>query len=111
MDGKEIHAVGQDNHRPYPVQAGQTYIPVDWLTTHHRHRNSRHTGTDPTIGLTDALIPLSVKHRATITEPKAVGALLRAIHAFEGTFVVQCAMQITPYVFVRPGELRHTEWS
>jgi integrase len=66
---------------------------------------------DPTIGLDDALVPLSVKHRSTITEPKAVGALLRAIHAFEGTFVVQCAMQITPYVFVRPGELRHAEWS
>lgn len=66
---------------------------------------------DPTIGLEGALTPLSVKHRATITEPKAVGALLRAIHAFEGTFVVQCAMQITPYVFVRPGELRHAEWT
>jgi len=66
---------------------------------------------DPTIGLHDALVPLNVKHRATITEPKAVGALLRAIHAFEGTFVVQCAMRITPYVFVRPGELRHAEWS
>jgi len=66
---------------------------------------------DPTIGLHDALIPLNVKHRATITEPKAVGALLRAMHAYEGTFVVQCAMQITPYVFVRPGELRHAEWS
>jgi len=66
---------------------------------------------DPTIGLEGALTPLSVKHRATITEPKAVGALLRAIHAFEGTFVVQCALQITPYVFVRPGELRHAEWS
>ncbi len=66
---------------------------------------------DPTTGLEGALTPLSVKHRATITEPKAVGALLRAIHAFEGTFVVQCALQITPYVFVRPSELRHAEWS
>jgi len=66
---------------------------------------------DPTVGLQGALIPLKVKHRATITEPKAVGALLRAIHAFEGTFVVQCAMRITPYVFVRPGELRHAEWA
>ncbi len=66
---------------------------------------------DPTIGLEGALTPLSVKHRATITEPKPVGALLRAIHAFEGTFAVQCAMQITPYVFVRLGELHHAEWS
>ncbi len=66
---------------------------------------------DPTVGLQGALTPLNVKHRATITEPKAVGALLRAIYAFEGTFVVQCALRITPYVFVRPGELRHAEWS
>ncbi|MDQ6996545.1 MAG: integrase arm-type DNA-binding domain-containing protein, partial [Mariprofundus sp.] len=67
--------------------------------------------SDPTRDLQGALVPLNVQHRATITEPKAVGALLRAIHAFEGTLVVQCAMQITPYVFVRPGELRHAEWS
>ncbi len=66
---------------------------------------------DPTVGLQGALIPLNVKHRATITEPNAVGALLRTIQGFEGTFVVQCALQITPYVFVRPGELRHAEWS
>jgi len=66
---------------------------------------------DPTIGLQGALTPLNVKHRATITEPKQVGALLRAIQGFEGTFIVQCALQITPYVFVRPGELRHAEWS
>jgi integrase len=66
---------------------------------------------DPTIGLQGALTPLTVKHRATITESKKVGALLRAIQGFEGTFVVQCAVQITPYIFVRPGELRHAEWS
>jgi len=67
--------------------------------------------SDPTRDLQGALVPLKVKHRATITEPKAVGALLRAIQCFEGTFIVQCAVQITPYVFVRPGELRHAEWA
>jgi len=66
---------------------------------------------DPSRDLRGALTPKVVKHRATITDPKAIGALLRAIYAFEGTFVVQCAMKITPYVFVRPGELRHAEWS
>jgi len=65
---------------------------------------------DPTIGLQGALTPLNVKHRSTITDPRKVGALLRAIQGFEGTFVVQCALRITPYVFVRPGELRHAEW-
>jgi len=67
--------------------------------------------SDPSRDLRGALTPKVVKHRATITDPKAIGALLRAIYAFEGTFVVQCAMKITPYVFVRPGELRHAEWS
>jgi len=66
---------------------------------------------DPTIGLQGALTPLTVTHRATITEPKKVGELLRSIQGFEGTFIVQCALKITPYVFVRPGELRHAEWS
>jgi len=67
--------------------------------------------SDPTRDLQGALVPLTVTHRATITEPKAVGGLLRAIQNFEGTLVVKCALQITPYVFVRPGELRHAEWS
>lgn len=68
------------------------------------------TKYDPTIGLQGALAPIVVKHRATITEPREVVGLLRAIQGFEGTFVVQCALQITPYVFVRPGELRGAEW-
>jgi len=67
--------------------------------------------SDPTRDLQGALTPVVYKHRATITEPKKVGELLRAIQAFEGTLVVQCALRITPYVFVRPGELRHAEWS
>jgi len=49
-------------------------------------------------------------HRATIIDPKKIGELLRAIDAFEGTLVVQCALKMTPYVFVRPGELRHAKW-
>jgi integrase len=27
------------------------------------------------------------------------------------TFVVQCALKLAPLFFVRPGELRHAEWS
>ena len=68
------------------------------------------TKYDPTIGLQGALVPVVVKHRATITEPREVVGLLRAIQSFKGTFVVQCALQITPYVFLRPGELRGAEW-
>jgi integrase len=39
-----------------------------------------------------------------------LGALLRALEGFEGTFVVSCALRLTPLLFVRPGELRHMEW-
>jgi len=67
--------------------------------------------SDPCRDLKGALTPLVTTHYATITEPNKVGELLRAIEGFEGTFVVQCALRITPYVFLRPGELRHGEWT
>jgi len=66
--------------------------------------------SDPSRDLQGALSPIVTTHRATITEPKKVGELMRAIQGFEGTFVVQCALKLSPLVFVRPGELRHAEW-
>jgi len=51
------------------------------------------------------------KHRAAITEPLEVAKLLRAIDDYSGSFVVKCALKIAPLVFVRPGELRHMEWT
>ncbi|MDD2743383.1 MAG: integrase arm-type DNA-binding domain-containing protein [Rhodocyclaceae bacterium] len=47
---------------------------------------------------------------ASITEPAKVAEMLRAFEAFRGTFVVKCALEIAPKVFVRPGELRKAEW-
>jgi integrase len=47
---------------------------------------------------------------ASITEPKRVGALVRAICGYQGTFVTQCALKLAPLVFVRPGELRTADW-
>lgn len=61
--------------------------------------------------LKGALPPVKTINRAAIVEPKKVGELLRAIEAYQGSFVVQCAMKLAPLVFVRPGELRHAEWS
>ncbi len=65
---------------------------------------------DPSSDLRGALTPVKVKHHATITEPKAIGALLRSINGFNGSFITKCALQLAPLVFVRPGELRHAEW-
>lgn len=66
---------------------------------------------DPTGDLRGALITPTVTHRATIVEPNAVGALLRAIDGFEGHAVTRNALKLAPLVFVRPGELRKAEWA
>ena len=42
---------------------------------------------------------------------RQIATLLRAISGYSGSFVTQCALQLAPLVFVRPGELRHAEWS
>ena len=66
---------------------------------------------DPAADLRGALPTVQTINRAAITEPAKVGELLRAIDGYQGGFVVQCALKFAPLVFVRPGELRHAEWS
>ena len=66
---------------------------------------------DPVAELRGALPPVKNKHFAAPTDPKDVAPLLRAIDDFDGSFVVKCAMQLAVLLFVRPGELRHAEWS
>ncbi len=66
---------------------------------------------DPSADLRGALTPVKHGHMATITEPKKIGELLRAIDGYEGTPVAKYAMKLAPLVFVRPGELRHAEWN
>lgn len=66
---------------------------------------------DPCPDLRGAIPSRKATHRAAVTRPKEVAALLRAIDAFEGSFTVQSALRIAPYVFVRPGELRKAKWA
>lgn len=63
------------------------------------------------IELRDVLPPPAVRHHASLTDPKEVGALLRAIEGFTGALATRCAMKLAALTFVRPGELRHAEWS
>jgi integrase len=65
---------------------------------------------DVTADLKGALPPTSIKHMAAFTEPKQVSELLRAIDSFGGTLTVQCALKLSPLVFVRPSELRQAKW-
>lgn len=66
---------------------------------------------DPTADLRGALSPVQVKHMAAITDPDKFADLLKAIDAYKGSFIVRCALQLQALTFVRPGELRHAEWS
>jgi integrase len=67
--------------------------------------------SDPSADLRGALISPKVNHRAAIVDPASIGALLRAIEGYEGHLVTKAALRLAPLVFVRPGELRHAEWS
>jgi len=66
--------------------------------------------SDPTRDLRGALASRKPKHLAAILDPKQVGELLRAIDGYQGQPLTLLALQLSPYVFVRPGELRRAEW-
>ncbi|TXC74068.1 tyrosine-type recombinase/integrase [Sphingorhabdus soli] len=72
---------------------------------------SSRASNDPSSYLQGALVTPRIKHHAAIIEPEKVGGLLRAIDGFEGQPLTRLALQLTPHVFVRPGELRRAEWS
>lgn len=57
------------------------------------------------------LKPRSKKHYAAITDPVQVGQLLRDIDGYQGTFVVRCALKLSPLVMLRPGNVRAAEWA
>jgi integrase len=65
---------------------------------------------DPTSVLRGALVTPKVKHHSAIIDPMAVGELLRSIDAYSGHHITRIAMQISPHVMARPGELRQAEW-
>lgn len=67
--------------------------------------------SDPTRDLRGALSSRKPKHHAAILEPAKVGELMRAIEGYEGQPITLFALRLSPYVFVRPGELRRAEWS
>lgn len=66
---------------------------------------------DPAADLRGALPPVKEKHHASITDPKAIGELLRDLDGYQGAFVTRCALRLAPLVFLRPGELRKAEWT
>lgn len=66
---------------------------------------------DISADLRGAITVPKVTHRAAITTPTEAGVLLRAIDAYSGYPITHAALRLAPHVFVRPGELRHAEWT
>ncbi|MDZ7641646.1 MAG: integrase arm-type DNA-binding domain-containing protein [Desulfurivibrio sp.] len=66
---------------------------------------------NPAADLKGAIPPPSTRNMGAITDPEKVGLLLQAIDGYPGHFVTRCALQLAPLFFLRPGELRKSEWS
>lgn len=66
---------------------------------------------DVAAALAGQLAPVNSRNFATITEPKKIGELLRAIDGYSGLRSVSAALKLAPLVFVRPGELRAATWN
>jgi len=61
--------------------------------------------------LKGALKPFKVDHFPTITDPVALGRLLRSIDGYEGSFITRAALILGVMTFARPGELRAAKWA
>jgi integrase len=65
---------------------------------------------DITADLRGALQTTKGGHFASITDPKELAPLLRAIDNYSGTFTVKAALQLAPLVFARPSEISKMQW-
>lgn len=72
---------------------------------------TQRASSDPADLLRGALTAPKRKHLGAIVDAKRAGELMRAIDGYDGQPVTQYALQLSPHVFVRPGELRRAEWS
>ena len=66
---------------------------------------------DPAADLRDALPAPVTHHLPAVVDPKEIGPLLRALDDYAGEPTTRAALQLTPLLFVRPGELRTAEWA
>jgi len=65
---------------------------------------------DPARDIRDALKKPVTTHFAAVIDADELARVLRDIDGYGGTFVVRCALQLTPMLMVRPGELRLARW-
>lgn len=119
------HIGSRPIHKITPADVLASLRPIEARGKHETaHRTKQYIGQifryavatsraerDITADLRGALTPTTTKNHAAVTDPSAIGALLRAIDGYCGQPVTHAALKLAPLVFVRPGELRHAEWS
>jgi len=66
---------------------------------------------NPVADLRGAIASPAERHHSAITDPAELGGLLRAIDGYSGDPATRAALKLSGLLFVRPGELRHAEWS
>lgn len=99
---RKIEATGNlETARRARIKAGQIFR---WAIIEGRAE------VDPTASLRGALKSPNTQHHSTITDPRRIGELLRAIDGYTGQPVTAAALRLAPLLFVRPGELRKAEW-
>lgn len=119
------HIGSRPIHKITPAEVLGALRPIEARGKHETaHRTKQYVGQifryavatsraerDITADLRGALTPATTKNHAAVTDPAAIGALLRAIDGYSGQPVTHAALMLAPLVFVRPGELRQAEWS
>lgn len=65
---------------------------------------------NPAPALHRALVTPTVRHHPAIIDPDRLGALLRAIADYTGYPSTSAALQLSPHLFQRPGEIRTMRW-
>jgi integrase len=50
------------------------------------------------------------RHYPAITDPQKLGQLLRDIRGYAGNVITRAALQLSPLLFQRPGQLRLAHW-
>lgn len=58
----------------------------------------------------DIFTPKKKSHYSTMTNPKDISKLLKMIDCHQGTYQVEAALKLAPYLFLRPGELTGLTW-
>lgn len=66
---------------------------------------------NPAVSLKGTLPTVNTKHFAAPTTAAELAPILRAIEAFNGSYILKQALRILPQLLIRPGNLCEMEWS